>query len=121
MAHEESVYAVYNPPEANAESLYSQIANYYGATMADRVVHLYEMPDSGDEKEWRAFSTDEERVLMDEWIKDLVAFVNDDKGYVYGTTRVDEMKVMRPEKKIEVQKDGRWEELLQLADHFFGK
>ncbi|CZS96944.1 related to acetylcholinesterase precursor [Rhynchosporium graminicola] len=174
MAHEESLDAVYNPPEANAESLYSQIANYYGATMADRVVHLYEMPDSSDEKEWRAlygrivsegvrvqdvwryqiayrmsfidenvaawdwgvthamdrpvwnFSImhgpmDEERVLMDEWIKDLVAFVNDDKGYVYGTTRVDEMKVMRPEKKIKVQKDGRWEELLQLADHFSGK
>ncbi|XMA17472.1 hypothetical protein WAI453_010263 [Rhynchosporium graminicola] len=176
MAHEESLDAVYNPPEANAKSLYSQIANYYGATMADRVVHLYEMPDSSDEKEWRAlygrivseggastgedvwryqiayrmsfidenvaawdwgvthamdrpvwnFSImhgpmDEERVLMDEWIKDLVAFVNDDKGYVYGTTRVDEMKVMRPEKKIKVQKDGRWEELLQLADHFSGK
>ncbi|CZT43365.1 uncharacterized protein RSE6_03394 [Rhynchosporium secalis] len=116
MAHEESLYAVYNPPEANAESLYSQIANYYGATMADRVVPLYEMPDSGDEKEWRALYG---RIVSEGGASTGEVFAY--KGYVYGTTRVDEMKVMRPEKKIEVQKDGRWEELLQLADHFSGK
>ena len=57
---------------------------------------------------------------MNDWIRDLVAFVNDEKNYSYGTQRIDEFKVMTPEKKIEIQKDARWSELLKLADHFSG-
>ncbi|BCR99630.1 uncharacterized protein AKAW2_41313A [Aspergillus luchuensis] len=62
-----------------------------------------------------------ERVLMDDWIRDLVAFVNDQPDYDYGTRSADEYKVMTPEGKIEVQKDGRWDSLLQLMDVFSGR
>ncbi|KAG4433085.1 hypothetical protein IFR05_011425 [Cadophora sp. M221] len=65
--------------------------------------------------------TPAERVLMEYWVKDLVAFVNNDQEYSYGTTKIDQLKVMTPEKEIEVQKDTRWTELLRLADHFSGK
>jgi len=65
-------------------------------------------------------ATPEERLLMEDWIRDLVAFVNDGKDYSYGTKSIGEYKVMTPEKKIEVQRDARWVELLKLADHFSG-
>ncbi|KAK0120313.1 hypothetical protein ONS95_011719 [Cadophora gregata] len=64
--------------------------------------------------------TPDERVLLEDWIRDLVAFVNDEKDYSYGTNKIDEFKVMTPEKKIEIRKDARWSELLKLADHFSG-
>ncbi|KAL5319057.1 hypothetical protein ACEPPN_014127 [Leptodophora sp. 'Broadleaf-Isolate-01'] len=64
--------------------------------------------------------TPAERVLMEDWIKDLVAFVNNNEDYSYGTTKIDELKVMTPEKTVEVQEDARWGELLRLADHFSG-
>lgn len=57
---------------------------------------------------------------MEDWIKDLVAFVNNNEDYSYGTTKIDELKVMTPEKTVEVQEDARWGELLRLADHFSG-
>lgn len=57
---------------------------------------------------------------MEDWIEDLVAFANNDLEYTYGTTKIDELKVMTPEKTIEVRKDDRWVELLKLADHFSG-
>ncbi|GKZ72316.1 hypothetical protein AnigIFM60653_006407 [Aspergillus niger] len=62
-----------------------------------------------------------ERILMDDWIRDLVAFVNDQPDYEYGTRSADEYKVMTPEGTIEVQKDGRWDSLLQLMDVFSGR
>ena len=46
--------------------------------------------------------------------------MNDGKDYSYGTKSIGEYKVMTPEKKIEVQRDARWVELLKLADHFSG-
>ncbi|KAH7410565.1 Alpha/Beta hydrolase protein, partial [Cadophora sp. MPI-SDFR-AT-0126] len=64
--------------------------------------------------------TPEERVLMEDWIRDLVAFVNGEKDHLYGTQRIEEFKVMTSERKIEVQTDARWSELLKLADHFSG-
>ncbi|KAL4882037.1 Alpha/Beta hydrolase protein [Aspergillus karnatakaensis] len=64
--------------------------------------------------------TEEEGQLMHSWIQDLVAFVNDDRGYVYGTKSADEVKVATKEGKIEIQNDTRWKELLELMDVFAG-
>ena len=64
--------------------------------------------------------TSDEQQLMHEWIRDLVAFVNDDKDYVYGTNKADEVKVATPGGKIEIQQDKRWSELLGLMDVFAG-
>ncbi|GMF78450.1 unnamed protein product [Aspergillus oryzae] len=61
-----------------------------------------------------------ERHLMDNWIHDLVAFVNGDNGHSYGTKECDEYKVMTPDGNIEIQKDPRWDELLKLMDVFSG-
>ncbi|KAL4808355.1 Alpha/Beta hydrolase protein [Aspergillus unguis] len=58
--------------------------------------------------------TPAERELMHKWIQDLVAFVNDEKGHVYGTKEADEVKVATAEGKIEIQKDERWTELLEF-------
>ncbi|KAL4752926.1 hypothetical protein BDW72DRAFT_211029 [Aspergillus terricola var. indicus] len=64
--------------------------------------------------------TPAERQLMHAWIRDLVAFVNDELDYVYGTEQVDEVKVVTPECRIEIQKDPRWNELLDLMAVFAG-
>ncbi|KAF2163797.1 hypothetical protein M409DRAFT_25978 [Zasmidium cellare ATCC 36951] len=60
----------------------------------------------------------EERALMEEWIEILVAFVHGDEEYEFGTKRVDEVKVATPEKKIEIWKDERWEDLSKLGGVF---
>lgn len=57
---------------------------------------------------------------MKDWIRDLTAFVNNEKDYPYGTSQIDEFKVMTPERTIEVRKDTSWSELLKLAGHFSG-
>ncbi|KAM0238443.1 hypothetical protein ACHAPO_003408 [Fusarium lateritium] len=62
--------------------------------------------------------TPEERQLMDEWISDLRAFVNDEDGHDYGTSQATEYKVMQPQGTIGIETDGRWEELLQVMDIF---
>ncbi|KAL3417649.1 hypothetical protein PVAG01_10659 [Phlyctema vagabunda] len=64
--------------------------------------------------------TERELVLMKDWIRDLVAFVGAEQEYRYGTNEIDEFKVATPEGKIEIQKDTRWKELLNLADVFSG-
>ncbi|KAL4921722.1 Alpha/Beta hydrolase protein [Aspergillus aurantiobrunneus] len=64
--------------------------------------------------------TSAERQLLHEWVRDLVAFVNDKPGHVYGTEKADEVKVATPEGRIEVQKDTRWVELLDLLEVFAG-
>ncbi|GMG52688.1 unnamed protein product [Aspergillus oryzae var. brunneus] len=61
-----------------------------------------------------------ERQLMNNWIHDLVAFVNGDNDHSYGTKECDEYKVMTPDGNIEIQKDPRWDELLNLMDVFSG-
>jgi hypothetical protein len=58
---------------------------------------------------------------MNDWIDDLRAFVHGEENYKYGTSKGDEVKVMTPEGKIEVQKDCRWEELLQVMKLFSGQ
>jgi hypothetical protein len=55
---------------------------------------------------------------MDAWIRDLRAFVNDEEGYMYGTELTTEYKVMQPQGTIAIERDGRWEELLQVMDIF---
>lgn len=64
--------------------------------------------------------TKNEYRLMEDWIRDLVAFMRDEEDYEYGTLQPDSYKVITPEGKIEIQKDQRWEELLKLADVFSG-
>jgi hypothetical protein len=58
--------------------------------------------------------------MMQTWIKDLVAFVNDDRSREYGTTEVNEFKVATPDGKIRIQEDSRWDELLRLSYVFSG-
>jgi hypothetical protein len=58
--------------------------------------------------------------MMQTWIKDLVAFVNDDRSREYGTTEVNEFKVATPDGKIKIQEDSRWDELLRLSYVFSG-
>ena len=57
---------------------------------------------------------------MGDWILDLKMFLEDNKEYKYGTNQPDEYKVITPKGRIEIQKDPRWEELLELADVFSG-
>lgn len=64
--------------------------------------------------------TEQELVLMKDWIRDLVAFVGAEDEYRYGTKEIDDFKVATPERTIEIQKDTRWKELLELADTFSG-
>ncbi|KAF4953958.1 hypothetical protein FGADI_5607 [Fusarium gaditjirri] len=54
-----------------------------------------------------------ERDLMNAWIRDLRVFVNDEEGYLYGTELTTDYKVMQPQGTIAIERDGRWEELLQ--------
>lgn len=64
--------------------------------------------------------TPAERVLMEEWIETLVAFVNGSDTYEHGTKTVEEMKVMTPEGTIEIRPDNRWDELVSLGKIFAG-
>ncbi|KAM3086195.1 hypothetical protein ACMFMG_000332 [Clarireedia jacksonii] len=64
--------------------------------------------------------TEKERVLMEDWIADLAAFVGDEAGYDYKTRRIDELKVLTPDGRIEIQNDDRWRDLLNLAEVFSG-
>ncbi|KAG2413493.1 hypothetical protein HFD88_002682 [Aspergillus terreus] len=64
--------------------------------------------------------TPTERKIMDDWVRDLAAFVRDDKAYSYGTQAANEHKVLTPQGTMEVQIDERWEELLRLMEVFAG-
>ncbi|KAH6682703.1 carboxylesterase [Halenospora varia] len=61
-----------------------------------------------------------ERKLMEDWIADLSSFLRGGKDFIYGTSKPEEYKVVTPDGKIEIQRDSRWEELLELADVFSG-
>ncbi|KAL4776415.1 Alpha/Beta hydrolase protein [Aspergillus nidulans var. acristatus] len=188
--NEETLYAVTNGPEADFESLETQVSNYYSPATTSRLLQHYTLPTSSEKKDWEAvfgriisdgqvrapsrflvnnliengvnirdvwrymiayrlsFITEKvaptsfgvshamdrpfhnyslmhgptpaERQLMHAWIRDLVAFVNNELNYVYGTEQVDEVKVATPERRIEIQKDSRWTELLDLMAVFAG-
>lgn len=64
--------------------------------------------------------TPSEIQLMDDWISDLRAFIHHDKSHKYGTAGRDEFKVMTSKGSIEVQRDSRWSELLQVMNLFSG-
>lgn len=53
---------------------------------------------------------------MDDWIKVLVALVQNDPNYRHGTETEREMKVATPEAKIEVLADDRWDALIELGE-----
>ncbi|KAH7015588.1 Alpha/Beta hydrolase protein [Ilyonectria destructans] len=65
--------------------------------------------------------TPDERRLMQDWIQILIAFVNDDEDYEFGTNAVDEMRLAAPQATIEVQQDKRWHELVRIGEVFAGK
>lgn len=57
---------------------------------------------------------------MDDWICNLVAFVHDERDFVYGTKKSNEYKVMTHDGKIQIQTDPQWYNLLQLVPVFTG-
>ncbi|CAI7587783.1 unnamed protein product [Penicillium glandicola] len=186
--NEETLYATYNAPDPNLDSLRLQVSNYYSPETTDRILASYRLPTTEDPAEWKtlfgniiadgqvrapsrwlvhslyehgvplrniwryrvayrlSFITEKvapleygvshamdkpfwnfailhgptapERKLMEGWIESLVAFVNDDQEYDFGTRAIDEMKVATPEAQIEIQKDTRWHELVKLGDIF---
>ncbi|KAI9166391.1 esterase/lipase [Paramyrothecium foliicola] len=65
--------------------------------------------------------THAERQLLDDWIRDLRAFVHSEENFSYGTTRADEYKVMTPGGTIRIENDRRWSELLDVMDIFSGQ
>lgn len=58
--------------------------------------------------------------MTDDWVSILVAFVNDDHTYRFGTTSIQEFKVLTSEGGIEIQEDARWDKLLELS-HIFAR
>lgn len=58
---------------------------------------------------------------MQDWIQILIAFVNDDEDYEFGTKAVDEMRLATPQATIEVQQDKRWHELVRIGEVFAGR
>lgn len=59
-----------------------------------------------------------ERKLLEDWISLLVAFVNNDSSYDFGTTSIEQMKVATPRATIEVQQDLQWKDLVELGAIF---
>lgn len=64
--------------------------------------------------------TPDEEVLMKDWIDILVAFVNHDKSYGFGTTDVKQLKAITPAGSIEIQPDLRWDDLIAIGKVFAG-
>ena len=53
MLNEETLYAATNGSEANYDSLYLQVLNYYAPSVTTRVIKQYDLPSTGsDRKEW---------------------------------------------------------------------
>lgn len=55
---------------------------------------------------------------MSEWIRNLIAFVQNDKDFDFGTRQIEEYKIVSPDMKIEVVADGRFKELSVLGGVF---
>ena len=64
--------------------------------------------------------TPDERHLMKDWIDILVAFVNNNTTYQFGTTSVEQMKVVTPAGSIGIQADSRWAKLIAIGKVFAG-
>lgn len=50
--NEETLYATYNNPEPNVESLRLQVSNYYALETTDRILQSYQLPSTDDPNEW---------------------------------------------------------------------
>lgn len=57
---------------------------------------------------------------MKDWISILVAFVNDNATYQFGTTSIEQLKVITPAGLVEIQSDSRWAELINIGKVFAG-
>jgi carboxylesterase type B len=51
--NEETLYATYNCPEPNIDSLRMQVANYYAPETTERVLKSYQLPSGSDPAEWK--------------------------------------------------------------------
>lgn len=52
MLNEETLYAATNSPQANYESLYTQVANYYAPAVTTRALEHYKLPTSEVRQDW---------------------------------------------------------------------
>lgn len=52
--NEETLYATYNSPEPNIDSLRLQVSNYYAPETTDRVLKMYQLPSKADSEEWKS-------------------------------------------------------------------
>jgi carboxylesterase type B len=50
--NEETLYAAYNGPEPNIESLHLQISNYYAPSTTERILQHYPLPTSTEKEDW---------------------------------------------------------------------
>ncbi|EFZ03017.1 carboxylesterase/lipase domain protein [Metarhizium robertsii] len=62
--------------------------------------------------------TDEERKMLDTWVKILVAFVGGDEDFDFGTRTIDEVKVLTSKMDVAIEKDARYNELRELGAIF---
>ncbi|KAJ5724920.1 hypothetical protein N7493_006648 [Penicillium malachiteum] len=51
--NEETLYATYNTPEPNIDSLRLQVSNYYAPETTDRILHAYDLPSTADPEAWK--------------------------------------------------------------------
>lgn len=56
--------------------------------------------------------------MMGKWIRNLVAFVQNDKDFDFGTRQIDQHKIVSSDMKIEVVTDDRFKELSALGSVF---
>lgn len=52
--NEETLYATYNSPEPNLESLRMQVSNYYAQGTTARILDSYKLPSGSDPTEWKS-------------------------------------------------------------------
>ncbi|KAH0592042.1 hypothetical protein MHUMG1_10253 [Metarhizium humberi] len=62
--------------------------------------------------------TDEERKMLDTWVKILVAFVGGGEDFDFGTRTIDEVKVLTSKMDVAIEKDARYNELRELGAIF---
>lgn len=58
--------------------------------------------------------------MMEDWVGILVAFVNDDLAYDFGTPSIRDLKVLTSEGGIEIREDARWDRLLRRTKSYLG-
>ena len=51
--NEETLYATYNTPDPNMDSLRLQVSNYYAPETTDRILNSYDLPSTADPEAWK--------------------------------------------------------------------